>query len=882
MPSQDEAQKRAELRQAFLKYLPKRLDTLIRRGRRLCVGGWDINALTLFYQEVQNLAGASGRYGILDAGELLFGMEQLLTPSMEQVRLPDPEQSVTFAKLLDALQRVAERQTGPSRPLAVSATAGLIIAPTLSVYPEAVAPPANYWQRWRDAATPADVVLIPLVALPDTAQVVAPTAATAAAAPASAVVAPARRPPTASAQDKRVLHLADNSALSQQIDQRLRALQYPVEVMDNVDELKEYLTAFAPAMVIVDAHFVEALESIGEALRVVRSRSINRVALAVFAESQEMSIRLRAMRAGADAFILLPQPDADVQSRILELLDADTSNPYRVLIIEDDRSQAMFAESILRKAGMETRAVNDPMSALAELDSFDPELILMDLYMPDCDGIELTTLIRERPAYINIPIVFLSGEHDEEKRFDALAVGGDDYLEKPIRPKHLISAVTNRVRRARSTLRRVQAHNPRDSVSGLYDRGYVLERISELLAGEPLDQGGVLFLLLDGVQPLRERLGLIAFEQLLAQVGAFIAQQLAATDLAARYGDTSFVVLLHAQSEAAMVEFAEALRGSFGEHLFESGEQSISIAACIGIAGFGQNLGDTGSLLNAAERAAALSRSSPDKRAALFQMAVTSTVDGDDAELAELIRAALKHDQFQLLYQPIASLRGGGEAQFEVLLRLRGDGGKLYTGSALMPIAERAGLTQGIDRWVLSRALMVIAERNRDGHPLRLFVSQSIESVNDVQRASWLKQIIETRKANAENLVIQLRTPDAVARVRQTAFFAEQMNSLGVKICLTQFEPTMANFQLLQHVAAEFVKVSPRFTSVDGQTPKVRAELRQTITKVRELGIRIVAPRVEDAQCAAALWTTGVDYIQGNFVQPASQDLEFDFAAAAL
>ena len=882
MPSQDEAQKRAELRQAFLKYLPKRLDTQIRRGRRLCVGGWDINALTLFYQEVQNLAGACGRYGVLDAGELLFGLEQLLTPSMEQVRLPNTEQSATFAKLLDALQRIAARQAGPSRPTALgTAGPGLLIAPAPFAYANAVAPPANYWQRWRDTAAPAEVVLAPVAALVDRPPAALPTVA-AEAAPASAVVAPTRHPPTLSAQDKRVLHLADDSALSKQIDQRLRTLQYPVEGLESVDELKEYLTAFAPAMVIIDAPFVESLEAIGEALRVVRSRSNNRVALTVFTESPEMSLRLRAMRAGADAFILLPQADNEVQARILELLDADTSDPYRVLIIEDDRSQAMFAESILRKAGMETRAVNDPMAALAELDGFDPELILMDLYMPDCDGIELTTLIRERPAYINIPIVFLSGEHDEEKRFDALAVGGDDYLEKPIRPKHLISAVTNRVRRARATLRRVQAQNPRDPVSGLYDRGYVLERISDLLAGEALDQGGVLFLLLDGVQPLRERLGLIAFEQLLAQVGAFIAQQLSATDLAARYGDTSFFLLLHAQSEAAMVEFAESLRHAFGEHLFESGEQSISIAACIGIAGFGQNLGDTGSLLNAAERTAALSRSSVDKRAQLFQVAVTSTVDGDDAELTELIRAALKHDQFQLLYQPIASLRGGGEAQFEVLLRLRGDGGKLYTGSALMPIAERAGLTQGIDRWVLSRALMVIAERQRDGHPLRLFVSQSIESINDAQRASWLKQVIDTRRANAEHLVIQLRTPDAVSRVRQTAFFAEQMKSLGVKICLSQFEPTMANFQLLQHVAAEFVKISPRFTGVDGQTPKVRAELRQTITKVRELGIRIVAPRVEDAQCAAALWTTGVDYIQGNFVQPASQELEFDFAAAAL
>ena len=116
--------------------------------------------------------------------------------------------------------------------------------------------------------------------------------------------------------------------------------------------------------------------------------------------------------------------------RVAELLDADTTDPFRVLIVEDDRSQAIFAESILRKAGMNTAAVTDPLAALDRLEGFNPELILMDLYMPNCSGMELTAIIREREAFINTPIVFLSGEHDQEKHFEALNAGGDDFLSK--------------------------------------------------------------------------------------------------------------------------------------------------------------------------------------------------------------------------------------------------------------------------------------------------------------------------------------------------------------------------------------------------------------------------------------------------------------------
>ena len=883
MLNQDETQQNAELRQAFLKFLPKRLETLQKRGRRLCVGGWDINALTLLYQEVQTLAGACGRYGILESGEMLFGIERLLAAPIENVQLPDAEQTAVFIKLLDGLGKIIARQTSASvRTPVGDATLRDNAQSPRSPYPTSVKPPAEYWKRWSNAPVPAGAVLAEPTNLVST-----PVAATAQAI--SAEPARPQRPASAAqpAQERRVLHLSAETELSREIQQRLEAGGYPIDKLDSLEEFKELLGAFAPAMVIVDAPFISTLESIGDLLRVVRARSSHKVTLVTFAESAasaDVAVRLRAMRAGADAFIVLPQPHAEVMARIFELLDTDASSPFRVLIIEDDRSQALFAESILRKAGMQTRAVNDPMAALAELDTFDPELILMDLYMPDCDGMELTTLIREREAFINIPIVFLSGEHDEEKRFDALSAGGDDYLEKPIRPKHLISAVTNRVRRARATHRRTQTFNPRDPVTGLYDRSYVLERISEQMAQEPgaAAKGGVLFMLLDGTHTIRERIGLSGFDQLLNQAGAYIAQQVRTQDFAARYGDTSLFVLLNDMDEAEMLAYAETVRLSFSQHLFELGDRTITLALSIGLATFAQNLGDAAGLLNAAERASATARTTPDKKVGLFQTAVTQTTEGEEGAVVELIRSALKHDQFQVLFQPIASLRGGGEEQFEVLLRLRGDGGKLYTGSTLMPIAARAGLTQAIDRWLLSRAAMVIADRARDDHTVRLFVTQSIDCVSDTQRASWLKQALETRRAQPAQLVLQIDTSEAVARVRPTASFAEQMQAVGVKLCLTQFEPTMANLQLLTHVAADFVKIAPRFTSPEGQTPKVRAELRQTITHVRERGMRIVAPRVEDAQCAAALWSTGVDYIQGNFVQAASQDLDFDFAAAAL
>ncbi|MCC6563040.1 MAG: response regulator, partial [Xanthomonadales bacterium] len=561
MLSPDESQQGAELRLVFLKTLPRRLETVHRRGRRLLMQGWDINVLTVFYQDVQSLAGACGRYGMLEAGEVLYAIETFLSPYLERMSLPGPEQNPQFQQVLDALGRLNSKHV-PERVIASPGSAPQPLQAERAGVQTLVVPPRDYWKRWGVGDVGSSIVEAGDAATQVARQAPAVAAAPPVAAATATVSAPtlvrAQPKPIQAAGEKRIYHLSDGSALSSEIDLKLEHSRYPLDPLEDAETLREMLGAFAPAMVIIDAAFLAQLDGIGDALKLARSRTSQKVALIVFADNPDIATRLKAMRAGADAFITLPVAATDAMTRIEELLEGEGGEPFRVLIIEDDRSQALFAESILRKAGMETRAVMDPISALEELNSFRPELILMDLYMPDCDGMELTTLIREREAYTNVPIVFLSGEHDEEKRFDALSAGGDDYLEKPIRPKHLISAVTNRVRRARLTSKRVQAHNPRDPVTGLYDRSHVLEQLSEALAHENSQEqpGGLMFLLVDGAQNIRDRIGLSAFDHLMGQAGALLSGLLGGGELCARFGDTSFIALLGGRDEAALLQAA--------------------------------------------------------------------------------------------------------------------------------------------------------------------------------------------------------------------------------------------------------------------------------------------------------------------------------------
>jgi diguanylate cyclase (GGDEF)-like protein len=909
MQKQDDTQQAAELRLAFLRHLPKRLDTLRKRGQRLCTQGWDINALTILFREIQTLAGACGRYGLLDSGELLFSLESFLAPFVEKVAIPNPGQTDAFAALLRKLEPlIAQHENQYGESTSTQAAAALTVATAQSGgFALQVSPPPSYWLRFKPTAAATKVSptvaapLVPPTPVTPTATVVAPTViepapiAPAASAPAPIAVAPAPVAPPAPtapangsaaaprrADQRKVYHLSDGNPLACEVDQKIEAAGYELTLLDSVAELKEVLAAFAPHLVIVDAPFQDALETIGEMIKAARGRLSHRLCLLTFSASGELSVRLRAMRAGADTFLELPTQSSDVMTRVGELLDADSADPFRVLIVEDDRSQAIFAESILRKAGMSTCAVTDPLAALDQLESFKPELILMDLYMPNCDGMELTAIIREREAFINTPIVFLSGEHDEEKHFEALNAGGDDFLSKPIRPKHLISAVTNRARRARQLGRRAQTQNPRDPVTGLYERAYVLDQLNALLAGEDpaTHGGGLMYVEIDAAGQIRERVGLTIFDALLNQIGAFIASHIESKDLATRFGDTSFALLCNAGGEEALEQLAGNLRDRTVREVFEHEGKTLTVGLSFGICAFAAGLGDAGAMLNAAERAMAEARAPGRNHIGVFHATRKSLANADET-LSQLIHAAIKAEDFQLLFQPIVALQGGEEEQFQALLRLRGDGGKLYTATDILPVAERDGVSGDIDRWVLSRCLLVLAERARQRRPVRLFVGQSIEAASDPQRVGWLRQLLETRRLAGEQLVLEFRLPEALSRVQELTAYASALGELGVTLALSAFEVSQAAMQLLQHLPVTFIKLAPRYIGEGLRNPTMREELRQIVNAAHERGRKIIAPRIEDAQSASLLWTIGVDYIQGDFVQQAGHDMSFDFHATA-
>lgn len=894
-----DTQQRAELRLAFLRHLPRRIEVIAQRARRFLRDGWDINGLSLLHEDVQRLAGTAGRYGEVGASERLATLETVLGEALERRRLPDGEADVQIAALVDTLAPAdAAPQPHDDVPHVPHETSDR----------SEVAPP-RYWRRWvGDAPPPIAVSTDDDEALPDTgittdaaigathdamlasaADPVPParpadTSATAETAPVPAPTPSRAAPRTIAASvpgRRRVFHLGDGSRLATELDQRLAALGYALEHARDSDDLKDLLGAAAPDAVVVGAGFVDEIESIGAVLQATRERTGTQVALVVIGDEDSMQTRLAARRAGANALLLKPQGVSDVVGKIDELLSAASEEAYRVLIVEDDRSQALFAESILRNAGMEARVVTDAFDVLDTLGTFKPDMVLMDLYMPQCDGTELTALIREREEFLHTPIVFLSGESDQDKHFEALSVGGDDFLSKPIRPKHLIASVTNRVQRARAVRARAAARDPVDPDTGLHHRGFLLDRVNEAIDEGPVEtrHGGVLFIEIDNVVDLRERLGLSNVETLLRDLARYVVRHIGEGMLASRYGDACFVVLDGKGNGQTLETQARYLRERVNGHSFIVSGQPIRLRSAVGVTGFEHPFADAGAALNAAERACRQARLT-DAGVRRFEPPRRADQDRNDALMVTL-QAAIESDALELLYQPIVALQGGEDAQYQTLVRMRDDAGRLHAAAQIVPLARSAGLLPALDRWVLGHALQVIDERRNEDRPVRLFVSQSAVTLAEPGHGEWLLNQIGARGMGGDALIIELVARDVADHLPEALAFCRTMVAQGVHFCLSQYRSVPDIDGVLEALPVDYLKLDGRY--FEQNAPAGTAdEVRLIVERSHRRGLSVIAPRVEDAKMAAQLWMFGVDYIQGNLVQLAGHELEFDFQSAVL
>ncbi len=824
-----------ELQTAFRRHLPQRLRTLMRRARAQCRTGWDCNVLRALHDEIAVLAGACGRYGMLETGERLLALEAALALPVADHVLPDDATNSQIDALLDSLRpHLQETSPGPTRAAWTQHDTPLAAR---DPFPRCEVPPEKYWLQLgivdvhaTHAAREANDATSEL--------------------PASQELPDVPRGP-------RIRIVNDDDPSVNELLVRLEQQGCDVALVDRIDAVVELLQSSPPDLVVLVADVRTSLDGLAKSLHEARRDPAHQVRLLVLLRAPDVELQLRALRAGADRCIPLPAPSDETVGAALELANVDQESAYRVLIVDDDAPQALFAQAILRRAGMETKVLSESLAVLEELDRFRPDLLLLDLNMPDCDGFELTALIRERDGYVNTPIVFLSGDQDEERQFAALDAGGDDFLVKPIRPTHLVAAVTNRVRRARMAASRMRRKRRRDAGTGLHERAQLLDALSEHLAasgGRP-GHGGLLAVEIHDATALHRHLGLATFDQALAQIGAFIVGHARVGCMTARHGNAGYLIFAPTRSESELAALAHDLMDSARDARF--GAQASAVRLVCAVCAFDATIEEAAQALAAVERTLAAARARPQA------VAIHSELEPDPDSVAQRLSVALAAESLGLAFQPILPIHGAAEPLYQALLRLR-NGPQELVAAELVPVAVRTGVIAAVDAWVLRRCIAILAERRRRGEPLRLFASQSLQGWSDIERFAALQAALADTDVPAGALVMEFRAEEVRHNMRVLVGLAENLRRANIGLSLAGVDADALAAGWIDHLPLDYVKLAPELDD---------ATLASVIDTIHTRGIKAIAPCVESRAEVARLRAADVDLLQGNYFRSPAEDL---------
>jgi len=149
----------------------------------------------------------------------------------------------------------------------------------------------------------------------------------------------------------------------------------------------------------------------------------------------------------------------------------------RILIVDDELPILRAVTPLLRSRGYEVRSVVTGKSALAEVEGDPPDLLIVDLGLPDIDGLEVCRRVRERSS---VPIIVLSARHSEKEKVGALDLGADDYVTKPFGPDELLARVRACLRRSQASLEEEAGTLVRSDLTIDFERHRVLRGDEEI------------------------------------------------------------------------------------------------------------------------------------------------------------------------------------------------------------------------------------------------------------------------------------------------------------------------------------------------------------------------------------------------------------------
>ncbi|WP_319422398.1 two-component system response regulator [Pleurocapsa sp. FMAR1] len=586
-----------------------------------------------------------------------------------------------------------------------------------------------------------------------------------------------------------------------------------------------------------------------------------------------------------------------------------STQDINILIVDDMADNLKVLANTLSAQGYQVRCAKNGSTALRGASAILPDLILLDIKMPDLDGYEVCQRLKANILTCNIPVIFLSALDDVLDKVRAFEVGGVDFISKPIQVKEVLVRVKNQIALQlahakisqlnqeleirvqqrtielktvnQSLLREINERQRiqqklvydslHDGLTGLGNRSLLMERVEWTIKHaqrHPDYMYALLFIDLDRFKVINDSLGHSTGDRLLIAVANSLQKCLRENDLVARLGGDEFVILLDGISsieDATMI--GDRIQGKLRSP-FELKGQNIFTSASIGIVFGSPDYTNAAELLRDADIAMYRAKAKGKSRYEIFDMAMYQ----ETLKLLELenhLRQAVKRNEFVLHYQPIISLNHSKLVGFEALIRWQHPTKGSIPPVEFIPLAEDTGLILEIGEWLLKEACQQLKQWQQkfaqipQVASLKMNVNIASQQLQQPEFIQKLDRILQETGLNGNCLRLEITESvliDPEGCIQNTL---KQIRERNIKLSIDDFGTGYSSLSYLRRFPIDNLKIDRSFIEQMNYDLENLEIVRVIITLAKTLGMDAISEGVETPQQLQQLKALGCEFGQG-------------------
>lgn len=681
----------------------------------------------------------------------------------------------------------------------------------------------------------------------------------------------------------RILLIEDSMDTAEQLVSMLRNAGIPVRPSraDSVSAINQQIAEAQPDLVLVNA--ANKQPTFAETMATVAATGKDIPVISVLKVLDE-AIYLSSFLAGARGVALINNSEQVQLVVRTEFADLHTRRSVR-------RIETALRE-VERRCDALLESSRDPIAFLHEGLHVRANTAYLDMFgyrdFEDLSGLSILDMVAPRHADEFKSLLKrmskgekpperleLEAQHAEGGRFSAImefadaTFEGEPCLQVTFHRNEMNAEQTEELNRLRQ----------QDLVTGLFNRQYFLAELDRIVGEAAKGRNDLSLLLIepDNFRKVLDTVGVGNADLLLSDMAKMLGSHAREKDVLARIGEQTFALLIPSASHEIAQELAANIGKAFETKVFDLNQKSVNLTSSIGVVLIGEKIANAQTIMSEAATILRSAQTDGGNRVGVYDPAAQDKADAEKQRAwLNLVKDALAHDGFSLFFQPIISIMGEEGEFYEILLRLNGPKGEISPGFFL-PIAERNGLMAAIDRWVIARAIKVLAEREREGRKCTFFVKVTPHSVEDPSLLPWLASQLQEARLRGDALVFGMPESKVVTNLTNVRKFQKGLERLHCHFAIEQFGSGLNSFQLLKHIDPMYLKVDRTFMADLPKNKDSQDKVREICDQARAAGKVTVAEFVEDAASMSILFSCGVNFVQGNFLQEPEKVMSYDF-----